>query len=862
MSIKDEISGSSSSSTNVKNKPVIPHNSLSSPPPGVKYKYEKKDIQKSEKKELSISYKYYSKFFKPDFTMEDIKIGETIDCPFNNCTISSISLAKLITHIMTNHQDKLTVISDYYCSICGKRLPDITIQLIHCVEHQYNKRRKIFSKDHSTSISSTASLLNPLNSLQNSFIPINTTLPIPPSKSLNTKSSKLKRKYPFSVQDKNKSLFDGEKNKDKENNIFPLTPSPTSSISQSLTTPTKFSEEQVKENNTSLNININSKEGERVKKLKSSEKDFNVLLEKSLDKLNKNIPEKVQLQLGQSSDNILQLKNITNKTLNNNKSTDEGKSILKNIPSPISSPIVQRINHQHTKENSIMSSPPPSKSEGSSNVSYTRSKLRIPCVVESCKKTYKNIKGLKTHISRYHPEVHVNIEELVESYKIHSEQEEIKKSKKLQNIIPISTPPSNNSSNASTSDTLSIDNNVSLLKIPSDTMNVDKSLTSDSVSSLIKGKTPPNKNEDSKKEKISSTISNNSMNIDTSVELENNLDSKAVSSLSTNDLNLLQNCLINNNNSNSELESLHSLNLNSNPYSFLGNDMNMPLNLQNSILFNNILSDSARNNAELIKNTSLLSDLAKTDLTATALSSQFPHNNEMLSNNLLLSLLCNNINNPTLPLNNSLNSNLNLLNMPYNSMNLFSLYGQNTDALNSLNNTQLQYLINSGNSTSDINLSNADSFTTTSTTQSNSLESNHSSTNDTILSKESLDKTTVSTNASDNNIMTYKLQDSHSSTSLDTEFLNNLFLNSNLSTSNLDLLNLNPSTSDAKSSLDLLSDNLIPDLKNPLTETLKSDIPLENLKENKKTDSLINQKEYNYNNYRNEITVIKEHYKK
>jgi len=345
VSIKSEITGTSSTSTAIKNKPVIPHNSLSSPPPAVKYKYEKKDLQKSEKKELSISYKYYSKYFKPDFKMDAIKIGETIDCPFNNCTATSSSLAKLITHIMTNHQDKLTVISDYYCSVCGKRLPDITTQLIHCVEHQYNKRRKIFSKDYTTSLSTaTASLLSPLNSLQNSFIPINTALPIPPSnKSLNTKSTKQKRKYPFSVQNNSKTILADEKNKDKENNIFPLTPSPTSSLSQTLTSPTKFNEEQSKENNTSLNVNVKTRESEKVKKLKTCEKDFNSLFEKPLDKLNKNISEKVQLQLGQSSDNVLQLKNIVSK--------NEGKSIIKNIPSPISSPIVQKINHQHSKGN-------------------------------------------------------------------------------------------------------------------------------------------------------------------------------------------------------------------------------------------------------------------------------------------------------------------------------------------------------------------------------------------------------------------------------------------------------------------------------------------------------------------------------
>jgi len=271
--------------------------------------------------------------------------------------------------------------------------------------------------------------------------------------------------------------------------------------------------------------------------------------------------------------------------------------------------------------------------------------------------------------------------------------------------------------------------------------------------------------------------------------------------------------------------------------------MNIPLNLQNPLLFNNTLSDITRNNTDLLKNTSLLSDLTKPDLTTTALSSQFTNNNEILSNNLLLNLLCNNMNNQALPLNN----NLNLLNMPYNPMNLFSLYGQNADVLNSLNNTQLQYLINNSNPTGDINLSNTDSFNSTSTSQSNNLGNSHSA-NDTLLSKESIDKTTLPTSTtSDSNIITDKLniQDSHSGTSLDTEFLSNLFLNSNLSASNLDLLNLNPSTSNTKSSLDLLSDNLIPvpDLKASLNETLKSDIPFENPKENEKTDNLTNKKE-------------------
>jgi len=208
-----------------------------------------------------------------------------------------------------------------------------------------------------------------------------------------------------------------------------------------------------------------------------------------------------------------------------------------------------------------MSSPAPNKIENSSNVSYTRSKLRIPCVVESCKKTYKNIKGLKTHISRYHPEVHVNIEELVESYKMHSEQEEVKNNKKVQNILLVSSSAPSTSSVASTSNILPVGNNNSLLRIPSDAMSVDKSMSSDSINSLIKGKTVPNKNEDNKKEKIPSTISNNSMSIDTPLELTNNLDSKT--SLPNNDLNLLQDCLINNNNSNSELENLQNINLNS-----------------------------------------------------------------------------------------------------------------------------------------------------------------------------------------------------------------------------------------------------------------------------------------------------------
>jgi len=195
--IKDESSSTATttvSNTFTNNKSVIPHNSLSSPPPGLKYKYEKKDVQKSEKKEFSISYKFYSKFFKPSFSMESIKIGDSIECPFNSCVSTSQNLAKLVTHIMTNHQDKLMVISDYYCSICGKKLPDIVTQLIHCVEHQYNKRRKFFSKDHSTSMqTSTTSLLNPLHSLMpiNTSLAQNSQLPISSNKIINSKSSKL-----------------------------------------------------------------------------------------------------------------------------------------------------------------------------------------------------------------------------------------------------------------------------------------------------------------------------------------------------------------------------------------------------------------------------------------------------------------------------------------------------------------------------------------------------------------------------------------------------------------------------------------------------------------------------------------------
>ena len=363
--IKDEGSSTSTATATINNtfsnnKPIIPHNSLSSPPPGLKYKYEKKDLQKNDKKELSISYKFYSKFFKPSFSMEAIKIEDSIECPFNSCNTTSQSLAKLVTHIMTNHQDKLMVISDYYCTICGKKLPDIVTQIIHCVEHQYNKRRKIFSKDHSTSMqTSTTSLLNPLHSL----IPINTSLaqtaqlPLSSNKTLNTKSSKLKRKYPFSQENtkpNHLSSLDTNQNKKKETHI-PPTPSPTSSLSNTLTSPIKndnllaseLSKEQSKENDDSLNINVNVKEVERVKKLKPSDKDINSLL----DKTKKNLSEKVQLQLGQSSDNILQLKNMANKTLkNNNKLIDEGKSKLNSIPSPISSPI-QKKNKCSTKGN-------------------------------------------------------------------------------------------------------------------------------------------------------------------------------------------------------------------------------------------------------------------------------------------------------------------------------------------------------------------------------------------------------------------------------------------------------------------------------------------------------------------------------
>eukprot|EP00833_Pecoramyces_ruminatium_P014072 jgi/Orpsp1_1/1188104/evm.model.d7180000062465.1 len=234
---------------NCNSKVITSNTSLSSPP--IKYKYEKKDVQKNEKKELSISYKLYSKFFKPEFNMESIKIGDKIECPFNNCNDSSSSLAKLVTHINTNHQDKLTVISDYYCSVCGRKLTDIVSQIIHNIEHQYKKRRKIFSRDCSTTSTTASSLLNPLSSISNSFIPINTSLSLPHSniknKSLNSKSSKLKRKYPYdnssNVISNDASINNLTKNIDKrkENNNYPLTPSPTSSLSQNLhTSPSKI----------------------------------------------------------------------------------------------------------------------------------------------------------------------------------------------------------------------------------------------------------------------------------------------------------------------------------------------------------------------------------------------------------------------------------------------------------------------------------------------------------------------------------------------------------------------------------------------------------------------------------------------
>jgi len=376
-SIKNEENKINNSNNNT--KVVMPNTSFSSPPPNVKYKYEKKDTQKNEKKELSVSYKHYSKFFKPEFNMEAIKIGDSIDCPFNNCTSTSSSLAKLVTHIMTNHQDKLTVISDYYCSVCGKRLPDIVTLLIHNVEHQHNKRRKIFSKDHtSNTASSSSSLINPLNPISNSFIPINTaitksSLPLPynnnKNKSINSKSSKLKRKYPFDNSNKlnnssntsnvnltkaNNIVLDTNQNKNQENEKYPLTPSPTSSLSQNLqTSPTKInnmgSEDQSKENNLSLNnnnINIKDIDMEKEKELKDYSEDVlkeknNIVLENTLEnKLKNNISEKEQLQLDQTSNNILQLKSSSNKIPNNNNN---------NIPSPISSPISHKINTQHIK---------------------------------------------------------------------------------------------------------------------------------------------------------------------------------------------------------------------------------------------------------------------------------------------------------------------------------------------------------------------------------------------------------------------------------------------------------------------------------------------------------------------------------
>ncbi|ORX55453.1 hypothetical protein BCR36DRAFT_321600 [Piromyces finnis] len=814
VSIKDEDTDNSLTPS-IKNKSVISHSSLSSPIPNIKYKYEKKDLQKSEKKELSISYKYYSRFFKPDFKMEDIKIGEVIDCPFNNCQNSSNSIAKLITHIMTNHQDKLTVISDYYCSICGKRLPDITTQLIHCVEHQYNKRRKIFSKDHTTSIfSSTTSLLNPLGTIQNPFIPINSTLPIPSSntKSLSTKSLKLKRKYPFSIQDCNKLPINDGKIKEKENNLFPLTPSSTSSLSQTLTSPVKFNEKQLKENNTSLNISFKVKEGEKVKKLKTKDKEYNTLSEKSSDKLNKNISEKIQLQLGQSSDNTLQLKNTTSKTIDY-KVLDGEKSSIKNISSQIFSPVDQKLSYKHTKESLLSSSSQSNKNKNSPNVSYTRLKSRIPCVVESCKKTYKNIKGLKTHISRYHPEVNVNIEELIESYKIHSEQEEIKKSNKVQNNVSIvlSSPKSTNMNNSSI--LLSEDKNNSLLKIPSNEMNiVDKPLTEDLINNLTKEKILNKESKVDKKVKPTSKVDNNSMDIDTQIDDLNNMNSEA-SLPSSNSLNLLQEYLKNDNDN-----SNYNYNNHTNIFSFLGNNINMSYYLQNPLLFNNTLSDLTKNDSNLKKNTSLLSDLTKSELIPESLSTQFSKNNEMLSNNLLFNLLCNNMNNQSLSLNSSLNSNHNLLNVPYN---IFSMHNQNERAVNSLNNTLLQYLTNNNNLNNNINLNNTDRVTTNSESQSNST-----SPNDSILTKENQNKVITTATINDEMVIDkLDLQKNNSGTNVDNKFLNNFFLKNNASTSNLGLLNLNPSTSDTKSSLDILSNNIIPtsDLKALKSEILQKE---------------------------------------
>lgn len=341
---------------------------MSSPP--IKYKYEKKDVQKNEKKELSISYKLYSKFFKPEFNMESIKIGDKIECPFNNCNDSSSSLAKLVTHINTNHQDKLTVISDYYCSVCGRKLTDIVSQIIHNIEHQYKKRRKIFSRDCSTTSTTASSLLNPLSSISNSFIPINTSLSLPHSniknKSLNSKSSKLKRKYPYdnssNVISNDASINNLTKNIDKrkENNNYPLTPSPTSSLSQNLhTSPSKINnmiinEDQSKENNVSLNVNSNIKDIEKIKKLKVHSNEFSKENNLSLNienSLKKNVTGKVQLQLGQTSDNILQLKTSQTKTISNNKNVNENKLLINNMPSPGLSPVTNKINNQQYKGN-------------------------------------------------------------------------------------------------------------------------------------------------------------------------------------------------------------------------------------------------------------------------------------------------------------------------------------------------------------------------------------------------------------------------------------------------------------------------------------------------------------------------------
>ncbi|KAG4082071.1 hypothetical protein H8356DRAFT_1324391 [Neocallimastix lanati (nom. inval.)] len=630
------------------NRVVIPSTSFSSPPPAVKHKGEKKDSQKNEKKELSISYKLYSKFFKPEFNMEAINVGDKVE-------------SKLVTHIMTNHQDKLTVISDYYCSICGKRLPDIVTQLIHNVEHQYNKRRKIFSKKYTSNATTTSSsLLNPLNSITNSFMPINTSLsqsslPIHQStiknKSISSKSSKLKRKYPFDKSDISNHL--NNVNSSKLNNIkiiVPLSPSPASSLSKNIhTSPTKIDNKK--------------------------------------------------------------LKNHTNETL---KESNDNKILANTLENKSKRNISGKINNQQYKDNMVMSSSTNShsKSENSSStVSYTRSKLRIPCVVETC---------LKTHISRYHPEVHVNIEEL--------------KNKKAHNILPV-TNSSHPTFNASTSSDININadnNNVSkasnlfsiennpLLNIPSDTMNNDKSLSSNLLNNLIKGKIIPNDTEDNKKDELNS-FDNNSMNIDDSLD---------------------------------NLRNLENLNLNA------------------------------------VK-------LGKPDLLS-AISSHPSSNN------------INNIGNPTLPINNL--NDLNLLNMNYNPLNYFSLYGSN---LNSLNNTQLQLLLNNNNSednhnkTDNLSLNVNNNFNTTNTSHTNSdiLINEKATTTD-------FDESDIKTEDISSSIIRYRI-------------LNNLLINNNnLTEASLDLIDLNPSMTNTKS-LDSLSNNtLIPDLKdidmkNSIDETLE-----------------------------------------